>query len=71
MGPFISRSGGGWSISWRRICLTSCAGAFFLASALREVTPDKVTAWQVDWDSSYLLGHVTLVDDLYALTGSP
>ena len=37
--------------------------------ALREITPDKRTAWQVEWDSSYLLGHVTLVDDLYALTG--
>jgi len=39
--------------------------------AMREITPDKTTAWQVDWDSGYLLGHVTLVDDLYALTSMP
>ncbi len=36
--------------------------------ALREVTHELRTAWQVDWDSDYLLGHMTLIDDLYALT---
>jgi hypothetical protein len=39
--------------------------------ALREVTPDKRTAWQVDWPSTYLLGHLTPLDDLYALTTNP
>jgi hypothetical protein len=39
--------------------------------ALREVTPGLRTAWQVDWDSGYLLGHMTLLDDLYALTTNP
>ncbi len=36
--------------------------------ALREVTHERRTAWQVDWSGGFLLGHMSLVDDLYVLT---
>ena len=31
----------------------------------REVTPDGTVVWDVDWDSSQLLGRTTFIDDLY------
>lgn len=37
--------------------------------AIQEVTPDGQVAWEVAWPGSYLLGHNTLVGDLYALGG--
>jgi len=39
------------------------------SGALREVTPDKRTTWELAWPSTYLLGHMSLVEDLYALAG--
>jgi hypothetical protein len=33
---------------------------------LREVTPEGVAAWELNWDD-HLLGHVTPLDDLYTL----
>ena len=41
---------------------------------IREVTMEKKTAWEVEWplSSGYrLLGHSTLIDDLYALNQGP
>jgi hypothetical protein len=34
---------------------------------LREVTPNGETAWEVRWPEPYAVGHLTVVDDLYAL----
>ena len=42
--------------------------------ALMEVTTDKEVAWEVRWRSgshAHLLGHLTLIDDLYALNLGP
>ena len=43
--------------------------------AAREVTPDGQTAWHVSWekdDSGYrVIGHLSLIDDLYALNQGP
>ena len=42
--------------------------------ALMEVTPEKEVAWEVRWRSgshAHLLGHLTLIDDLYALNLGP
>lgn len=36
-------------------------------SNLREVTPDKEIAWEAGWDNRYLIGHVSLLEDLYAV----
>ena len=38
---------------------------------LREVTHDKQVAWEVEWDDTYLVGHVSLIDDLYDLDRGP
>jgi len=38
---------------------------------IREVTPDKKTAWEVAWAATYLIGHVTFVSDLYELNRGP
>ncbi|NOY27917.1 MAG: hypothetical protein GXP62_18795 [Oligoflexia bacterium] len=39
--------------------------------AVREVTPDGETVWQASWDKDYqgyrVVGHLSLIDDLYAL----
>ena len=35
--------------------------------AAREVTIDQELVWDIDWGDWYLTGHMTLVDDLYAL----
>jgi len=37
--------------------------------AIREVTADGLTAWNVRWEGEQMVGHTTLVDDLYALCG--
>jgi hypothetical protein len=42
--------------------------------AIREVTPDKRTAWELEWPanpSTHLVGHFTFIDDLYALNEGP
>jgi hypothetical protein len=42
--------------------------------AIREVTPDKRTAWQLEWPvdpNTHLVGHFSFVDDLYALNRGP
>lgn len=36
-----------------------------------EVTPDGSVAWDLRWSSTFLLGHTTLIDDLYALNRGP
>jgi hypothetical protein len=36
-----------------------------------EVTPDLEIAWQVEFEGPPLVGHMTLVDDLYALNEGP
>ncbi len=36
-------------------------------SNLREVTPDKEVVWEAGWDDRYLIGHVSLLDDLYSV----
>ncbi len=38
---------------------------------LREVTHDKEVVWEVEWDDTYLIGHVSLIEDLYALDRGP
>jgi len=38
---------------------------------LREVTHDKQVVWEVEWDDTYLIGHVSPIDDLYALDRGP
>jgi hypothetical protein len=38
---------------------------------LREVTHDKEVVWEVEWDETYLIGHVSLIEDLYALDRGP
>ncbi len=35
---------------------------------LREVTPSGETAWEASWPGATMIGHITPVDDLYALT---
>jgi hypothetical protein len=51
---------------------------FGTAGSIREVTPDKETAWHVLWDADFpqedynkLCGHNVFVDDLYALNKGP
>jgi len=42
--------------------------------AIREVTPDKKTAWELEWPvdpSTHLVGHFSFIDDLYALNQGP
>ena len=42
--------------------------------AVREVTPDGQIAWEIVWEgdrSNHLVGHMTLLDDLYALNEGP
>ena len=43
--------------------------------AVREITPDGTVAWEAEWDkdvSGYrLLGHFSLIADLYALNRGP
>jgi len=39
--------------------------------ALREVTADGQVAWDLDWGQPLLVGHATLVEDLYALNTGP
>jgi hypothetical protein len=42
--------------------------------AIREVTPDKRTAWQLEWPvdpNTHLVGHFSFIDDLYALNQGP
>ena len=38
---------------------------------VREITPDGETAWQVEWEKDFMgyrpVGHLSLLDDLYAL----
>lgn len=41
--------------------------AYGTGGALREVTPDGQVAWDLDFGGKYLIGHLTLLDDLYAL----
>lgn len=43
-----------------------------VAGAAVEVTPDQDVAWQIEWDASrgtHLIGHLTLIADVYALNG--
>jgi hypothetical protein len=35
--------------------------------SVREIDAEARTVWQLDWDSTYLLGHASFVEDLYAL----
>jgi hypothetical protein len=37
------------------------------AGAAMEINYEKEVAWELEWDDSPLTGHVTLIDDLYAL----
>jgi hypothetical protein len=42
--------------------------------AVREVTPDRRTAWELEWPltpNTHLLGHFSFIDDLYALNEGP
>lgn len=42
--------------------------------AIREVTPDKQTAWQLEWPvdpNTHLVGHFSFISDLYALNAGP
>ncbi len=42
--------------------------------ALREITPDRQTAWELEWPltpGTHLLGHFTYIHDLYALNQGP
>ncbi len=41
--------------------------AYGTGGAVREVTPHGEVAWDLDFGGYYLIGHLTLVDDLYAL----
>ena len=37
------------------------------SSDIREVTPDGDVVWEVRWPSTYLIGHITPIDDLYEI----
>ncbi len=42
--------------------------------AIREITMEKRTAWELEWPvdpNSHLVGHFTFIDDLYALNEGP
>lgn len=39
--------------------------------ATREVTYDKEVVWDIEWETGPLMGHNTLIDDLYALNRGP
>ena len=41
------------------------------SGCVREITPEAVSAWNIEWPDTYLVGHVTLLDDLYALARGP
>lgn len=36
-------------------------------AGIREIDANDQIVWDADWDSDYLVGHTTLLDDLYAL----
>jgi hypothetical protein len=38
---------------------------------LREVTHDGEIVWEVQWDETYLIGHVSLIGDLYEVNRGP
>ena len=38
---------------------------------LREVTPEGDVVWELQWDDTYLVGHVSLIQDLYEVARGP
>jgi hypothetical protein len=44
---------------------------FGTESVLREITTDGERVWEVRWDQDYLIGHVSPIEDLYAVNRGP
>jgi hypothetical protein len=53
-------------------------GNYGTGGVIKEITPSKQTAWYVKWDAPFaddrnnkMVGHCTLLDDLYAINRGP
>ncbi len=66
---YASYGGEAWRLDNGNTFITYGTGG-----AIREITMDRRTAWQLEWPmdpNSHLVGHFTYLDDLYALNQGP